>query len=473
MSRCASISIAVVLSLVIGNCGRGDKTTAVTGEVTFSESPTLPPGAVLEIMIEDASRADAPALTLASVRIENPGAPPVAYSLPYDPRRIDARNRYVVRARILVDDELWFTTDTVYPVLTQGQDNQVDVALQHIPPEDAASDAVTESVPTALGDLPASYTGDLPCADCRGIRYHLVLHADRTFFLRMVSLARGAETAIDELGTWSVSRDGSTLQLRGTREAPMQFAIVDARTLRKLDTEGRRIQSTLPHDVTRTATFATIEPHLSLRGLYTHMADAGVFRECTTGRTWPVAMEGANADLERQYLKARRQPGDEVLTSVEARVAQRPKMEGEGTQEVLVVARVIGMLPGQPCTVPPTSEGATPLEGTEWVLVQLGRETVKANAEGRRPSMTLDAQTGKVAAFGGCNQMFGSYALTGNGVRFSGVGGTLMACPDAAAEVAFGRALERVVSWRVDGAQLELADASGAPIMRFESRPAP
>jgi len=36
--------------------------------------------------------------------------------------------------------------------------------------------------PLAAGGLPASYEGDLPCADCEAIRYHLDLFEDSSFF---------------------------------------------------------------------------------------------------------------------------------------------------------------------------------------------------------------------------------------------------------------------------------------------------
>ena len=45
------------------------------------------------------------------------------------------------------------------------------------------------------------------------------------------------------------------LVLQGGREASTLFRIVDAKTLRKLDLEGRDIESALNYALTRTATF--------------------------------------------------------------------------------------------------------------------------------------------------------------------------------------------------------------------------
>jgi copper homeostasis protein (lipoprotein) len=73
--------------------------------------------------------------------------------------------------------------------------------------------------------LPASFSGDLPCADCPGIRYQLDLFPDRVFFLRMTYLGEGR--SFDGIGAWAISSDDKTLILKGGREAPDRFAIKD------------------------------------------------------------------------------------------------------------------------------------------------------------------------------------------------------------------------------------------------------
>jgi putative lipoprotein len=46
--------------------------------------------------------------------------PPFAYELSYDPAQIDPQHTYSVSARITEGDELLFTSDAVYPVITNG-----------------------------------------------------------------------------------------------------------------------------------------------------------------------------------------------------------------------------------------------------------------------------------------------------------------------------------------------------------------
>ncbi len=116
---------ALVLALL------GCRTTApgavVSGTATYRERIALPPEAAFEATLEDVSRADAPATTIGTARIENPGNPPYRFEIPYDPKQIDERHSYSVRARVVVGGQLMFTTDTVTPVITRG--NPVTVSL--------------------------------------------------------------------------------------------------------------------------------------------------------------------------------------------------------------------------------------------------------------------------------------------------------------------------------------------------------
>ena len=90
----------------------------------------MPNGAVFEAMLEDVSRADAPALVIAGTRLDSPGNPPIKFSIPYDPARIVADNQYVVRARITQNGKLLFTSDTATPVITRGNPMSVSIMLQ-------------------------------------------------------------------------------------------------------------------------------------------------------------------------------------------------------------------------------------------------------------------------------------------------------------------------------------------------------
>jgi heat shock protein HslJ len=76
-----------------------------------------------------------------------------------------------------------------------------------------------------------------------------------------------------------------------------------------------------------------------------------------------------------------------------------------------------------------------------------------------------------VGGSGGCNRLTGSYELSGGRLKFGQMAGTMMACLEGGeTERAFLDALGRVTGWGMAGQQLELMDASGGVVARFEAR---
>jgi uncharacterized lipoprotein YbaY len=116
--------------LVLGLSTGAAMAQTIQGTATFKERMALPPDAVLEATLEDVSRADAPAETIARARVASPGNPPIAFTLTYDPSKINPKHRYVVRARILVGEKPFFTTDTAAPVITGGSPTKVSLMLR-------------------------------------------------------------------------------------------------------------------------------------------------------------------------------------------------------------------------------------------------------------------------------------------------------------------------------------------------------
>jgi putative lipoprotein len=120
--------------------------SAVTGTVTYLVRSALPPTAVIEVVLQDVSRADAPAETISSERIEANGKQvPFPYVLKYDPAKIDPKNTYAVRATIKDGDQLLFTSTQRYPVITNGAPTRnVEIIVEPV----AASGATSQGVIT-------------------------------------------------------------------------------------------------------------------------------------------------------------------------------------------------------------------------------------------------------------------------------------------------------------------------------------
>ncbi|MGC3981660.1 MAG: YbaY family lipoprotein [Steroidobacteraceae bacterium] len=123
--------IGLVAGMLLSGCSREQTNTgpAITGTIQYRAPVNLDANAVLELKLTDVSVADGPALEIAKLTIDDLHALPYQYRLPYDSTKIDAQHRYMVDARIFIDKQLRFSTDTAYAVLTQGSGEQRDIAV--------------------------------------------------------------------------------------------------------------------------------------------------------------------------------------------------------------------------------------------------------------------------------------------------------------------------------------------------------
>jgi heat shock protein HslJ len=112
-----------------------------------------------------------------------------------------------------------------------------------------------------------------------------------------------------------------------------------------------------------------------------------------------------------------------------------------------------------------------PLEGPRWAATRLGETTVTATGP-RAPHLVFTAA--RVAGSDGCNRVSGGYTVDGQAITFGAMIGTQMACPGTGeVERAFGAALRATRSWRISGSSLDLLDAKGEVVARFEAEGGP
>jgi putative lipoprotein len=152
--RTALVALAIA-TLAVAPAGAG---ATISGTATYRERMLLPPGAVFEATLEDVSRADAPATILGRALLESPTGPPFPFAIDYDPTAVDARHRYVVRARITLEGRLLFSTDAAYPVLGPDGPTQVELLLKRVgagaPPPPAPGPARGSADPASVAPVP-------------------------------------------------------------------------------------------------------------------------------------------------------------------------------------------------------------------------------------------------------------------------------------------------------------------------------
>ncbi|MES2361357.1 MAG: YbaY family lipoprotein [Pseudomonadota bacterium] len=104
----------------------------VSGTLSYLQRIALPPGSDVIVQLRDVSRMDARADVLAEQRFTTRSQVPLPFELTVDPAKIDPRMRYAVAARIEQGGKLLFINDKIYPVLTQGHGNRVDLILHMV-----------------------------------------------------------------------------------------------------------------------------------------------------------------------------------------------------------------------------------------------------------------------------------------------------------------------------------------------------
>jgi copper homeostasis protein (lipoprotein) len=212
-----------------------------------------------------------------------------------------------------------------------------------LPPRAAASQAASEDAAAALASLPATFAGNLPCADCPGIEYHLDLFPAGYYFMRMTYLERN--THFDEIGRWSISSGGKKLLLQAGATQKTQFAIRGQSTLRMLGGDGKEIPTGLNYDLQHASGFSPIEPRLTMQGMYKYSGGRGIFTECLTGQQWIVAGDKNGAEAQRVYLLAQPTTGEKLLVSLDGQLTAGPNK----SNHTLTIERSFRFSPGQAC----------------------------------------------------------------------------------------------------------------------------
>lgn len=192
----------------------------VEGTASYRERIALPPDAVFEAVLQDISRADAPATVLGRATIDPAGQPPFRFEIAYDDAAVQPGRRYAVRATVRHYERLLFTTDRAYPVLGGG-----DVPLRMLLVSAGAGRRPSPRAGAGAGriDLPASYEGELSGASGGAVLWHLDLLPLGRYQLRTTYKDKPEPNRVDDVGRWRREPGTGRVVLRGGGETPVAF----------------------------------------------------------------------------------------------------------------------------------------------------------------------------------------------------------------------------------------------------------
>jgi copper homeostasis protein (lipoprotein) len=465
-----SLSLQADANYLGGTYTRNDAAAeVVSGTVTYRQSVTLPPDAAIYLELREVSVGRTGRL-IANQTLPTLGRQvPIPFRIYYATAEINPSFTYSVGATIIVDGERRFATDVPNRVLTGGRPKTIAiVVVPPVEPEGPPPTPRSGRSPASPIDAPATYTGVVGCRACAGSRLTLTLRSDGIFFLRDARPRGGGGPAEvrQDLGRWRVAEGSRSLLLSSGTEPPRRFAIVDARTLRLLDSRGGEIASPGQYDILLAPEVDPFPEALPLRGMYETVGSTGFLTECLTGRRFPVYPGAGNAALEHAYTAARPDPEQSLLVSVEGRLARRPRTDGRGSQEVIVVDRFVDLRPAERCTF---AQASATLEDTYWRLVELDGKTLAAGPDRRDASLQLLTAAHGLEGFAGCNEFSGTYELAGDRLRVIRLETTRATCRERMEEErAFLRLLRSEPACKVSGENLTLSEG-GTVRARFES----
>lgn len=129
--RLFGIIVAVLISLLmLASCAQP---AVVKGTINTQDQAELPAGAIVNVQLQDTSRADAPAIVVGEQVIQNPEQFPISFEIEYDPAQIDERHVYSMRVRIDAEGKLIFINTTKHLVITRGFPTELEVIVDKQP----------------------------------------------------------------------------------------------------------------------------------------------------------------------------------------------------------------------------------------------------------------------------------------------------------------------------------------------------
>ena len=110
------------------------------------------------------------------------------------------------------------------------------------------------------------------------------------------------------------------------------------------------------------------------------------------------------------------------------------------------------------------------LIGKYWKLIELNGENIKrSEADRKEPHIILKKENNAVNGHAGCNSFFGTYELTAQGIAFSQMASTMMACLDMEKEQQMLQMLHEIDGYSISQNGKILSLLKGTKTMaRFE-----
>lgn len=432
----------------------------LSGTASYRERIALPAEATFQAILYDISNNDQ--VEIGRFETTGDAGPPYRFTIDYADQGVTQDGLYSITTEVIWPDRAFVAAGTIldgFPTAMPVLD--LVMVRPGLSPAATPLDA-TEPEEKMIGAhglaLPATFAGVVE-GNAGEETWRITLGVDQTF-----QLSRTFESVVrDSLGRWVADATAGTLVLRDGAEMPLVVRPTASGGLNVID-------ANTDEAFMGALTIADNEflelSGMMMGGMMTYMADAGIFEDCVSGATFPVAQEGDYLALERAYLADRVAPGAPLYVMLDGGLGMRSAMEGPDRQMV-IVDQFIRTRPEISCA---QQRADAALQNTYWRLDTLDRDAFPMDATGREPHLVLEvSDVGAYRATVGCNRMRGSYTLDGDALMFTSAASTMMACPEPLDrfEQRFGAMMDDVRGFTIEGETLVLRDADGEPLALF------
>jgi heat shock protein HslJ len=194
------------------------------------------------------------------------------------------------------------------------------------------------------------------------------------------------------------------------------------------------------------------------------MADASLFTDCKTSKTYPVAMEKDNISLERAYGEVVEISGENILVTLTGHFEKRKHFDSDTEKEFLIVDKFDKIWPDIGCI---DNLGIANLKNTFWSLRELNG-IYRTEFESKKDIHFVIDLENNLKGFSGCNNYFGSTTIKNDSIKFVQITSTLISCKNYGLETDFLKMMKKVNYFKIYGEFLYFYENDNL-ISKFES----
>jgi copper homeostasis protein (lipoprotein) len=280
-------------------------------------------------------------------------------------------------------------------------------------PYEAEDTTQTESSSEVL-ELPATFSGEIPCKDCLKVDIVINLRRDMLYQLRKTYQSEAGPVRVDsQMRNWRYSEEGNLIVLGKQKGMLKTYVVVNNNTLRFLELENGQEGGGISYELHRMPDFDRFTDDVKARGMFRLKNDRAVLEECSSGKSFPVARTGEYLKAVKEYMSVPHSFGEPVLISFDGSLSVGISEAGE-PQEVFSIQRVKTLYPNQDCEGKPLRASLT---GTLWRLSEIDGRTLDSFDIGKPPYLILESDN-SMRCFSGCNNITGTYLARGELLLF-------------------------------------------------------